>query len=137
MAVAICGLLLWTLRQWGGAGGGLSSDTPGLLFPRGLGEVDSLIVERGAFRMDLRWQDGRWRQMEPFAAEVDQVVVRRMLDALAHRMPDDAPRPSNNKQRARVLLSGGGSWYGGRGRLSTVQFHSVAHIAASHCSVTG
>ncbi len=83
MAVAICGLLLWTLRQWGGAGGGLSSDTPGLLFPRGLGEVDSLIVERGAFRMDLRWQDGRWRQMEPFAAEVDQVVVRRMLDALA------------------------------------------------------
>ena len=83
IAAAVCGLLLWTLEHWRPDGGASASDTPGLLFPSGLGEVDSLIVEQGAFRMDLRWQDGRWRQAEPFAAEVDQVAVRRTLDALS------------------------------------------------------
>ena len=83
IAAAVCGLLLWTLAHWRPDGGAPLSDTPGLLFPRGLGEVDSLIVEQGAFRMDLRREDGRWRQVEPFATEVDQVAVRRTLDALS------------------------------------------------------
>ena len=81
MAVAIGGLLLWTLRPWGGSGA--SPGAPGLLFPRGLGEVESLIVEQGAFRMDLQRHGGRWCQVEPFAADVDQLAVRRTLDALS------------------------------------------------------
>lgn len=83
IAVAVCGLLLWTLEHWKSDTGAVSFDTPGLLFPRGLGEVEALIVEQGAFRMDLRRQGGRWCQVEPFAAEVDQVAVRRTLDALS------------------------------------------------------
>ena len=63
IAAAVCGLLLWTLAHWRPDGGAPLSDTPGLLFPRGLG--------------------GRWRQVEPFATEVDQVAVRRTLDALS------------------------------------------------------
>ena len=50
IAAAVCGLLLWTLEHWRPEGGASASDTPGLLFPSGLGEVDSLIVEQGAFR---------------------------------------------------------------------------------------
>ena len=83
IAVAVCGLLLWTLEHWRSDGDGSLSGAQGLLFPRGLGEVESLIVEQGAFRMDLQRQDGRWCQVEPFAAEVDQVAVRRTLDALS------------------------------------------------------
>lgn len=82
ITVAVCGLLLWTLERWRPDGGAAAGET-GLLFPSGLGEVESVIVEQGAFRMDLRWQNGRWSQVEPFAAEVDQVAVRRMLDALS------------------------------------------------------
>ena len=83
IAVAICGLLLWTLSHWRPDSGAAASDAPGLLFPRGLGEVESLIVEQGAFRMDLRQQGGAWRQVEPFAADVDPLAVRRTLDALS------------------------------------------------------
>lgn len=83
VAVAVCGLLLWTLEQWRPEGGLSPSDAPGLLFPRGLGEVESLIVEQGTFRMDVRQRGGRWCQVEPFVAEVDQAAVRRMLDALS------------------------------------------------------
>ena len=83
IAVAVCGLLLWTLEHWRPDGAALSSDAPALLFPRGLGAVESLIVEQGAFRMDLRKQDGRWSQVEPFAAEVDPEAVRRTLDVLS------------------------------------------------------
>ncbi|MEI6211022.1 MAG: DUF4340 domain-containing protein [bacterium] len=83
IAVAICGLLLWTLEQWHPDGSGYPADTSGLLFPRGLVDVESLIVEQGAFRMDLQQRGNRWVQVEPFAAEVDQVAVRRTLDALS------------------------------------------------------
>lgn len=87
IAAAVCGLLLWTLEQRRPEGNGLlPGRTQGLLFPRGLGDVDAVIVEQGGFRMNLQRQRGQWRQVEPFAAEVDQVAVRRMLDTLA-----DAP----------------------------------------------
>jgi hypothetical protein len=82
-AATLCGLLLWTLEHWSASNGPEVSDAPGMLFPRGLGDVDSLLVEQGSFRMGLQRQAGRWSQVEPFAAEVDQVAVRRMLDALA------------------------------------------------------
>ena len=83
IAVAVCGLLLWTVEHWRADRGESTADAPGLLFPRGLDEVESLIVEQGSFRMDLQRQGGRWCQVEPFAAEVDQVAVRRTLDTLS------------------------------------------------------
>lgn len=87
IAAAVCGLLLWTLGQRRPETSGLlPGRAQGLLFPRGLGDVDSVIVEQGGFRMDLRRQGGHWHQVEPFVAEVDQVAVRRILDVLA-----DAP----------------------------------------------
>ena len=83
IAVAVCGLLLWTLEHWRSEGGSSSSGAAGLLFPRGLGDAESLIVEQGSFRMDLQRQGNHWRQVEPFAAELDPVAVRRALDALS------------------------------------------------------
>lgn len=103
IAAAVCGLLLWTLDRRRPEEGGAAprSDRPGLLFPRGFGEVESLIVEQGAFRMDLRRQGNRWQQVEPFAADVDQIAVRKLLDVLA-----DAPlleRISLDELRRRQL----------------------------------
>ena len=86
-AVAVCGLLLWTMdRRHHDVGGLDAGGTVGRVFPRGLDDVDSIIVERGSFRTTLRQQGGRWQQIEPFAAEVDQTAVRKFFDALA-----DAP----------------------------------------------
>ena len=86
VAVAVCGLLLWTLERRRPEDGGTTTqfDGPGLLFPNGFGEVESLIVEQRAFRMDLRRQGNRWQQVEPFVADVDPVAVRKVLDALAN-----------------------------------------------------
>lgn len=84
VAVIVCGLSLWTLEHWRSGGSGVSvNDAQGLLFPHGLVDAESLIVEQGAFRMDLQRQGGWWRQVEPFDAEVDQVAVRRILDTLS------------------------------------------------------
>ncbi len=86
MAVAACGLLLWLLQHWRPDGGPSVSAGAGLLFPRGLDQVDALIVEKGAGRMELQRQGASWSQVSPFAAAVDAVAVQRMLDALADIM---------------------------------------------------
>ena len=101
IAAAICGLLLWTLSHWRPESSAGAPDAPGLLFPRGLGEVESLIVEQGAFRMDLRQQGGTWRQVEPFAADVDPQAVRRTLDVLADMTVQE--RISLDELRRRAL----------------------------------
>ena len=50
IAAAVCGLLLWTLERRRPEGNGLlPGRTQGLLFPRGLGDVDAVIVEQGGF----------------------------------------------------------------------------------------
>lgn len=85
VAVAVCGLLLWTLQhQRPQVAEADASAASGVIFPHGFGDVESVIVEHGGFRTDLRLQGGGWRQAEPFAAEVDQVAVRKFLDALAN-----------------------------------------------------
>ena len=86
MAVALCGLLLWLLHQWRPEGGREAAETAGLLFPRGLDQVDALIVEQGASRMELQRQGAIWSQVSPFAAGVDARAVQRLLDALADMM---------------------------------------------------
>lgn len=100
IATAVCGLLLWTLERRG-ASPAPRDAAAALVFPRGFGDVEAVIVERGGLRADLRREDGRWRQVQPFAAEVDQIAVRRLLDALA-----DAPlleRLSLDELRRREL----------------------------------
>jgi hypothetical protein len=52
------------------------------LVPGGLADVDSLIVERGGQRLELRRTGAAWDVCQPFAAGADPVAVLRLLDAL-------------------------------------------------------
>ena len=85
-AVAVCGALLWTLERWRPAPPAGDTLATTRLFPRGFGDVESLIVEREAFRAEIGRRGGRWFQTAPFVAELDQPAVRRLLDTIA-----DAP----------------------------------------------
>lgn len=83
-AVLVAGLALWTLQhQRPESRLPIATAATGLLFPKGFGEVEALIVEHGGFRTALEMRGGRWRQVEPFSAGVDQAAVARALDALA------------------------------------------------------
>jgi len=79
LGIALCALLLWGLRRgtWF-----LPADNKvkTVLLEHPLDSVDRVTVDRGDARIGLQLQNGRWMMVSPFAAQVDQGAVARLLD---------------------------------------------------------
>ena len=79
LGIALCALLLWGLR-WGAWFFPVDNKAKTTLLGHTLEGVDRIIVERGDARIGLQLHDGRWEMVAPFAAQVDQGAVARLLD---------------------------------------------------------
>jgi hypothetical protein len=87
--IGVCALLLWgaqrRVRFFPE-----ESKVRAVLFDEPLDAVESLAVERGETRLELRRQDGRWSLYAPFPSRVDQGAVTKLLDAFENARVDDA-----------------------------------------------
>ena len=87
--ISVCALLLWGVQRrirFFPA----ESKIRAVLFEHPLDTVDSVTVERGETRMELRRQGGRWDMYSPFPSRVDQGTVARLVDAFENARVTDA-----------------------------------------------
>ena len=87
--ISVCAVLLWCAQRrvrFFPA----ESKVRDVLFEHPLDTVDSVTIERGAARMELRRQGGRWDMLAPFPSRVDQGTVTRLVDAFENARVTDA-----------------------------------------------
>ena len=87
--IAVCALLLWGVQRRVRF---LPVDgkARAVLIEHPLDKLESLALERGDSRIELRRSEGRWDMHSPFPARVDQGEVARILDAFEKAKVTDA-----------------------------------------------
>lgn len=87
--IAVCALLLWGVQRRVRF---LPADSKAraVLLEHPLDKLESLVVERGDSRIELRRGEGRWEMYSPFPARVDQGAVARILDEFEKTKVADA-----------------------------------------------
>lgn len=87
--IGVCAALLWGAQRRARFFPA-ESKTQAMLFEHPLDTAESVVLERGDVRMELRRQADRWALHAPFPACVDQGVVSRMMDAFENAHVTDA-----------------------------------------------
>lgn len=89
ICIAVCSVLLWGVQRKVRF---MPADTKAraVLLEHPLEALESLVVERGEGRIELRRREDRWEMYSPFPARVDQGAVARILDAFENaKVTDD------------------------------------------------
>lgn len=118
--IALCAAGLWALQRHGRF---FAAEEPARvsLFSHALDGVERVTVERGDARIGLVRREGRWVMEAPFAAQVEQGTVTRLLDGFESVRVKDVLRFSELRRRELSLKEFG---------LSPAQAHVV--LEGSH-----